>query len=151
MALNTALKFKVANHRDFVPLGWLLLLLVLIASALSPQPLILVSLLLVLFGLACLRYKPALSKVTEEQLTLIIYPEGDVRLEFEQGSGSSTEGFLEGQQWRTRHITILRCVMAGKLKHHILRSAHQHADDYRRLGVWIKYRFCSDTEKPIVH
>jgi hypothetical protein len=149
MPLNTALKFKVANHRDFVPLGRVLLFLVLIAAALSPQPLILVPLLLVLFGSACLRYKPALSKATEEQLTLIIYPEGDVRLEF--GHSSSIEGFLEGQQWRTRHITILRCVMAGKLKHHVLWSAHQHADDYRRLAVWIKYRFCSDTEKSIVH
>jgi hypothetical protein len=149
MALNTALKFKVANHRDFVPLGWLLLLLVLIAAVLSPQALILLSLLLVLFGSACLRYKPTLSKVTEEQLTLIIYPEGDVRLESDHRS--SIEGFLEGQQWRTRHITILRCVMAGKLKHHVLWSAHQHADDYRRLAVWIKYRFCSDTEKSIVH
>ena len=143
MPHNSELRLKVANRKDFaVPLS-VFFILVLIAAALSPQPVLLTLLVLILFGAGLLAHVLGFYKVNEVELILLIFPDG--RLRIESAHAADIEGVLQGQQWFTRRVTILRYVTGGKRQYLVLLSARQNADDYRRLGVWLRQDFCSDT------
>lgn len=143
MPHNRALRLKVANRKDFAVLLPVFFILVLIAAALSPQPVLLTLFVLILFGAGLLLHILGFCKVNEVELILLIFPDG--RLRIESVHEPDIEGVLQGQQWFTRHLTILRYVTGGKHQTLILLSARQNADDYRRLSVWLRQDFCSDT------
>lgn len=148
MPYNRPLTLKVANRKDFAfPVG-ILLALTIVSALLSPQPVLLTTLVLLLFGVGwfvCILY---FTKVNDVKLMLVISPDGRVRLESVQES--DIVGFLSGQQWCTHHAAVLRYTARGKQQYLLVLSAQQNADEFRRLKVWLRQDFCSDIgEKPV--
>jgi hypothetical protein len=53
--------------------------------------------------------------------------------------GDSLEGFLDGQQWSTGRMAVLRIVVAGSVrKLLILSSKQRRTGDFRRLNIWLR-------------
>ena len=148
MPYNRSLTLKVANRKDFaIPIG-ILFVLTIVSALLSPQPVLLTTLVLLLFGVGwfvCILY---FTKVNDVKLMLVISPDGRVRLESVQES--DIVGVLSGQQWCTHHVAVLRYTARGKQQYLLVLSAQQNADEFRRLKVWLRQDFCSDIgEKPV--
>ena len=145
MSFSKPLKFKVANSRDFHALFVILFLLVVLMLAADARPLLLTLALTLLSGAGFLVYILGIYKVDDVNLTSVIFPDGKVKLE--SAGKTKIEGFLSGDQWSTSHITVLRYQTGGKRQQIVLLSAHQHADDYRRLKVWLRQNVLMDTGK----
>jgi hypothetical protein len=141
MPHNRPLTLKVANRKDFiVPIG-ILFVLTVISALLSPEPFLLTILVLLLFGAGWFIYILDFHKVNDVKLILVIFPDGRVR--FESGQETEIIGFLNGQQWYTRGVAILRITTQGKQQYLAVLSAQQKADEFRRLKVWLRQDFCS--------
>ena len=148
MPYNRPLTLKVANRKDFaIPIG-ILFVLAIVSALLSPQPVLLTTLVLLLVGVGWLLYTLDFAKVNDVRLISIISPDGRVRLE--SGQESYVAGFLSGQQWCTHHVAVLRYTARGKQQYLVVLSAQQNADEFRRLKVWLRQDYCSDIgEKPV--
>jgi len=148
MPYNQPLTLKVANRKDFAtPIG-VLSVLTIVSALLSPQPMLLTTLMLLLFGAGWLIYILDFTKVNDVKLILVISPDGRVRLE--SGQEPDIVGFLSGQQWCTHHVAVLRYTARGKQQYLLVLSAQQNTDEFRRLKVWLRQDFCSDIgEKPV--
>ena len=143
MAHNNPLMFQVANRKDFaIPLVFLFMLAML--SAMLSTHIIQLSLLVFLiFGAGRFTYILNFCKVINAEIILKISPDGLLKLESTHHTG--TEGYLDGQQWCTRYVTVLRYITGGKRQFLVLLSAQQNAEEYRRLNVWLRQDFCTDT------
>jgi len=148
MPYNQPLTLKVANGTDFaVPIG-ILFVLTIVSALLSPQPAVLTTLVLLLFGVGWFVYTLDFIKVNDVKFILVIFPDGRVKLE--SGQESDITGILSGQQWCTHHVAVLRYTARGKQQYLLVLSAQQNADEFRRLKVWLRQDFCSDIgEKPV--
>ena len=148
MPYNRPLTLKVANRKDFaIPIG-ILFVLTIVSALLSSQPVLLTTLVLLLFGVGWFVCILDFTKINDVKLMLVISPDGRVRLE--SGQESDIVGFLSGQQWCTHHVAILRYTARGKRQYLVVLSAQQNADEFRRLKVWLRQNFCSDIgEKPV--
>ena len=148
MPYNRSLTLKVANRNDFaIPIG-ILFVLTIFSALLSPQAVLLTTLVLLLFGAGWLVYILDFTKVNNVKLILVVSPDGRVRLE--SGQASENIGFLSGQQWCTHHVAVLKYTARGKQQHLLVLSAQQNADEFRRLKVWLRQDFCGDIgEKPV--
>ena len=148
MPYNRSLTLKVANRKDFAfPIG-ILFVLTIVSASLSLQPVLLTTLVLLLYGAGWFIYILDFTKVNDVKLISIIYPDGRVRLESSQASENM--GFLSGQQWCTHHVAVLKYTARGKQQHLLVLSAQQNADEFRRLKVWLRQDFCGDIgEKPV--
>ena len=148
MPYNRSLTLKVANRKDFaIPIG-ILFVLTIVSALLSPQPAMLSTLVLLLFGVGWFVSILDLTKVNDVKFMLVISPDGRVRLE--SGQGSDITGYLSGQQWCTHHAAVLRYTARGKQRYLVVLSTQQNADEFRRLKVWLRQDFCSDIgEKPV--
>jgi hypothetical protein len=148
MPYNRSLTLKVANRKDFaIPIG-ILFVLTIVSALLSPQPAMLSTLVLLLFGVGWFVSILDLTKVNDVKFMLVISPDGRVRLE--SGQGSDITGYFSGQQWCTHHAAILQYTARGKQQYLLVLSAQQNADEFRRLKVWLRQDFCSDIgEKPM--
>jgi hypothetical protein len=137
MSYNRPIKLTVANRRDFViPVG-LLMLLAVLAVLLSSQPALLTVLI---FATGWSIFTLGFSKVNESNLILIIFADGRVGLEF--SDKDTIEGFLDGQQWCTHQVAVLRVADGDSLRRLVIRSARQqNADDFRRLNMWLRQNF----------
>ncbi len=141
MSYNNPIRLTVASRRDFViPVG-LLMLLALLAALLSSQPALLVVLIFVIgWGIFTLSF----SKVSEAKLTLVIFADGWVGLE--SAHKDTIEGFLDGQQWCTHRVAVLRIDDGDSLRRLVILSARQqNADDFRRLNMWLRQELFSNT------
>ena len=145
MPHNRSLTFKIANRNDFTLLNGILFALSLICALLSPQPVFLTILVLLLFVTGWFAYILDIPKVNNVISMLILFPDGRVRIELD--NKLNTEGFVSGQQWCSQHVAVLRYITGGKRRQLVLLSAHQNADEYRRLNVWLRQDFCNDTGK----
>jgi hypothetical protein len=143
MSFSKPLKFKVAGRKDFRVLFAVFFLLILLTMAAEPRPLMLTLLMAILSGAGFLVYILGIYKVDDVNLITIIFPGGRVQLE--SAGKTKIEGFLSGGQWNTSHVTVLRYQTGGKHQQIVLLSAHQHADDYRRLQVWFRQEDFKDT------
>ncbi|MGD9021236.1 MAG: hypothetical protein PVF46_05520 [Lysobacterales bacterium] len=57
---------------------------------------------------------------------------------------------LEGQQWSTRHLAFLRVVVEGRARHFLVLAFRQrHADDYRRLLMWLRQGICEASKRRV--
>ena len=148
MPYNQPLTLKVANRKDFAtPIG-VLSVLTIVSALLSPQPMLLTTLMLLLFGAGWFIYILDFTKVNDVKFILVISPDGRVRLE--SGQEPDIVGFLSGQQWCTHHVAVLRYTARGKQQYLLVLSAQQNTDEFRRLKVWLRQDFCSDIgEKPV--
>jgi hypothetical protein len=87
-------------------------------------------------------------KVESDESTLVIFTDGRVRLE--SGSNNAGGGMLEGQQWSTRHLAFLRVVVEGRARHFLVLAFRQrHADDYRRLLMWLRQGICEASKRRV--
>ncbi|MFC1776329.1 hypothetical protein ACFL3I_03180 [Pseudomonadota bacterium] len=144
MSYNKPTRLIVANRRDFVLWVGLLMLLAVLSALLSSQPVLLIVLTILIFvtgwGISTLDF----SKVTAAKLTLVIFADGRVSLE--STNGDTIEGFLDAQQWCTHRVAVLRVAIEGTTRRLVIVSAQQqNADDFRRLNMWLRQDFCSDT------
>ena len=134
---------------DFAGPARLLLLLVLLSALLSPYPflLIIAGLIvpLVMWKLNILGF----SKVNDTELTLIIFPDGLLRLE--STDGERLDGFLDSQQWATQSIAILRFEhVTGNRLLVVFSRQQQKAEDFRRLTVMLRQSFYDRTESKLI-
>ena len=137
MENKRSLTFRVAGKKDFVILNRVLFAMVMLSAALSPQPLLLTLLTILLIGTACVLRILCFSKVNDVELTLIIFADGRVRLS--SNCGNIVEGFLDGQQWCTRRMSVLRVATDCKTQNLIILSRQQAPDEYRRLNMWLRH------------
>lgn len=137
MPLNKPVKLKVSGKRDFVFPVSALYFLVVVAGLLSPFPVILTILAIVLFGAGWIPVILELSKSNKAELTSVIFTDGRVRLE---SDGKVTiEGFLVGQQWCTRWLAVLRFTDGGTTRSLVISAVQQrNSADFRRLHMWIR-------------
>ena len=146
MSYNNPIRLTVANRRDFViPVG-LLMLLALLSALLSPHPVLMIVFTVLILCAGWSIFTSGFSKVDEAKLTLIIFAEGQVDLESSQKD--TIEGILDGQQWCTRQVAVLRVTDGDSLRRLVILSAQQqNADDCRRLNMWLRQDFCNGTHK----
>lgn len=130
---NRSLTVRIASKQDFSAFILALIGLILLACILSPHPVLLTAVAVIticaafklrLFGLSAINAKP---------LTLIISTAGNV-----QFSSGHENGHLHGQQWCTRHLTVLNIATAAGTQHLPVLRKQQSEDEYRRLSVWLR-------------
>lgn len=136
MTDKRSLTLTVAGKKDFAILNRMLFLLAVISAALSPQPVLLTIFVLLLIGTGWTSGILCFSKVNDVELTLVIFAGGQVSLS--SNCGYIVEGFLDGQQWCTRRIAVLRITTESKTQNLIVLSGQQTPDEYRCLKVWLR-------------
>ena len=136
MVEKESLTLKIAGRKDFAGLNRILFLLVAISAALSPLPVYLTIFTVLLVGAGWIARTLCFSKVNDVELTLVIFAGGQVRLS--SNCGDIVEGFLDGQQWCTHRIAVLRITTESKTQNLIVLSGQQTPDEYRRLKVWLR-------------
>jgi len=137
MLLNRPVILRISNTKDFLLPVSLLNLLLVIAALTSPYPVVLTLAVIVFAGIGWRASILELSKSNKVKLTLVIFPDGRVRLESDQAD--TIEGFLEGQQWSTSWLAVLRIVDGDSIRKLLIRSDHQQSkDDFRRLNMWLR-------------
>lgn len=146
MLHNKPLKLKVSNKEDMlIPIS-VLQFLVVFAALVSPNPAALTILAILMTGawwVADTLKKPKTNKL---ELILVIFPDGRVRLESAQSS--IIEGFLDGQQWCTRWLAVLRVTHDDMTRKLVIQPAQQRrADDFRRLTMWLRQDLFGNTAK----
>ena len=148
MPYNRPITLKVAHRKDFIiPIG-LLFALIVVSAVLSPQPVLLTISMFILFGAGWLLYILDFHKVNDVKLISVMLPDDKVRLESDQEP--EIVGFLNGQQWCTQRVAVLRFTARGKQKYLVVLSAQQKTDEFRRLEVWLRQKFRNNIgEKPV--
>jgi hypothetical protein len=149
MPYKQPIELKVMTNSDFSGPARLLLLLVLLSALLSPYPflLIIAGLIvpLVMWKLNILGF----SKVNDTELTLIIFPDGLLRLE--STDGERLDGFLDSQQWATQSFAILRFEQeTGNRLLVVFSRQQQKTEDFRRLTVMLRQGFYDRTESKLI-
>jgi len=143
MPHNSPLVFRVAKRRDFVIPFIFLFVLAMLSAILSNYFIPLSLLVIPVFGAVWFKYTLDLCKVNVVELISIIFPDGRVTLK--PGQHPEIEGYLDGQQWCTRHVVVLKYKTGCRHQYMVLLSAQQNAEDFRRLNVWLRQDFCTDT------
>ena len=136
MANRKPLTLSLAGKKDFVVLNRILFMLVLLSATLSPQPIALTILAVLFIGAGCVSSILCFSNVNSVELSLVVFADGQVKLN--SSCGNVVEGFLDGQQWCTRRITVLRITTGSKTQNLVVLPGQQSPDEYRRLNVWLR-------------
>ena len=137
MPYNSSLTLRIAKRRDFDKPVCLLFLLVMLSAVISTQPLLLASLAILFFGGTWVAHTLKYFNVNNAELISVIFPDGIVRLK--SNHGDTLAGVLDGPQWSTGKLTVLRVVVAGSVrKVIILSSKQQGTEDFRRLNTWLR-------------
>jgi hypothetical protein len=149
MPYKQPIKLKVMTDSDFAGPARLLLLLVLLSASLSPYPFLLIVAVLfvplVMWKLNILGF----SKVNDAELTLIIFPDGLLRLE--STDGKRLDGFLDSQQWATQTFAVLRFKhVTGNRLLVVFSRQQQKTEDFRRLTVMLRQGFYDRTESKLI-
>ncbi len=144
MLHNKPLKLKVSNDRDLLVPVCVLHLLVVFAALLSPHPVVLTVLAVLIFGAGWVADTLKKSKPNNIELISVIFPDGRVRLESAQAD--TIEGVLEGQQWCTRWLAVLRVNIDDTTRKLVIQPSQQRqADDFRRLNMWLRQNLFDNT------
>jgi|GEM_PF-1411132 len=144
MLHNRPVKLKVSTGMDFALPVRLLNSMVVIAALLSPHPLLLTVPVALVLWAGWVRQRKGLFKTKSSELISIIFPDGHVRLESKREV--IFEGFLNGQQWCSRRLTVLRICNEDSTRKLVIQSAKQQvADDFRRLNMWLRQDLCNNT------
>jgi len=137
MPYNKPIRLKVTSREDFViPIG-LLALLAVLSAWLSPQPVLLIGLTVLIFATVWGTFTLDFSKVSKANLISVIFADGQVSLE--STNKDKIEGIMGGQQWCTSHVAVLRVTNGDSTRRLVILSAQQeNADDFRRLNMWLR-------------
>ena len=136
MTARTQLTLRVAGKKDFAVLNRLLLLLALLAAALSPQPFALTLLVAMFIGAGC--FLRTLNSHNVHDVKLMQINIADNRIKLHSNCGNSGGAYLHKQYWCTRWFTVLRVSIAGNTQNQIILSGQQSAEDFRCLNVWLR-------------
>jgi hypothetical protein len=141
---NKPIKLTVANREQFVLPAFVLNLMLVVAALLSPYPVLMTIGAMLIGGAGWVKHTLEKSKTNRLQLTSVIFADGQVRLE--SGQEDKTAGFLNGQQWCTRWLAVLRVTKSDTTRHVVILSSQQRrADDFRRLNMWLRQGLFSST------
>ena len=138
------IKLKLFNLNDRVYASRLLLLLAAISAGFSSQLILSVLLLSVVLFFERMASILGFINLNRNQMTLIIFPDGRVRLK--SGHTDTIEGYLGANQWCTRHFAVLRIVTGGQESSlAVLSLQQQESGDFRRLNMWLRQNIYHDT------
>lgn len=139
MQNDQALNLVVAKRNDFRPAVAGLALLAILSALLSPNPITLLSLVLLFFCATLASSTLGFFKVNNVNLISVIFPEGKVRLDCD--SKGIFEGVLGGGQWCTRNVAVLRIISGrGGVHNLVVFAKQQHSEgDFRRLHTWLRH------------
>lgn len=140
MPQNGSLTLNIARKGDFALPVCAILALALVAAVLSPRPFLMSGIVIFVCIAGWATYILKKSNVNFEYSALTIFPDGQIRLEFEHIDACG--GLLAGQQWSTRYFAILRVKIPAGIRYLPVLSGQQQADDYRRLVMWLRQDFC---------
>jgi len=144
MLHNTPIRLKVSTRQEFVLPLRMLNGLILIAALISPHPFLLAVFAILLFATGRAAVTLGFSKTISAELISIIFPDGRLRLESDREP--IFEGFLNGQQWCSRRLAVLRITNGDETRKLVIRTTRQQGtDDFRRLTVWLRQGLCSNT------
>jgi len=139
---NRPLSLRIAGKKDFAIPIRALFSLVLLSAVLSPQPVALTLLVLLLIGARRISHILCFSKVYDIELTLSICADGRVRLY--TACENVVEGCLDGQQWCTQRLAVLKIATGGETRNLLVLPRQQATDEYRRLSMWLRQSIFSD-------
>jgi hypothetical protein len=137
------IRLNVSDRTDFFLPICALYLLVIVAALISPYPILLGLLAFLSFLAGWGKHILKLPKANNVKLTSVIFPDGRVQLE--SGQERVLAGFLNGQQWCTRHFAILQISDGNSIKKLFILSAQQRQNrDFRRLNMWLRLDMCDN-------
>lgn len=137
MAHKSPIVLTVFNDRNFKVVAWLFAIMSLIFVTLGDKPGLLFTALTLLLFAGWRSGLLRLSKVSGGELIFVIFPDGRVRLE--SNRGDSVEGRLDGTQWSTQSLAILRIVIGGRARSLVFLSTQQGiAGQFRRLNRMLR-------------
>ena len=140
MTQSRSLTLAVAHPSDHTIAAGVLCGLALVAAILSPRPFLSAILVIFICAAGWAAYILGFSKLRPENLTVVIFPDGQIRLESDHKD--ATGGLLHGQQWSTRFFAVLHVKTADGNRYLPVLSSRQQADDFRRLLMWLRQDFC---------
>jgi ABC-type uncharacterized transport system permease subunit len=140
MTQRRSLTLDVAQQSDHAIAAGVLCGLALLAAILAPRPLMMSIVVTLICAAGWAAYILGFSKFRSEKLTVVIFPDGQIRLESDHKD--ATGGLLNGQQWSTRFFAVLHVTTTAGNRYLPVLSRLQHADDYRRLSMWLRQDFC---------
>jgi hypothetical protein len=141
---NRPLRLTVANTEQFALPLRALTILALLAAVLSPRPVFMTCFVIFLYGAGWLARILCISNVNDLELNTVIYPDGDLRLEY--AGKDAIRARLEGQQWCISSLAVLRISRGKKTQRLVILSAQQNQknEDFRRLNMWLRQDFYND-------
>lgn len=144
MPAKAPIRLKVSSRADFFLSVCALYLLVVVAALIGPHPVVLIAISVPVFVVAWLTPILDFSKAHNHvKLTSVIFPDGQVHLESQETR--LIAGRLDGQQWCTRHLAVLRIIDGGKCRNLVILSRRQQdANEFRRLSVWLRQDLCNN-------
>lgn len=144
MGAKTPIRLKVSKRSDFFPPVCALYLLALVAALIGPSPVMSIAVAGSVFLVAWIAFILDFSKSNNNvELTSVIFPDGEIQLE--SGKRRLFVGVLNGRQWCTRHLAVLRIMaLDGSRSLVILPGRQRDADEFRRLSVWLRQERCND-------
>ena len=78
---------------------------------------------------------------------LVVFPDGRVKLKFAAKDQQTMDGFMDGRQWCTQKLAVLRVVTDTKMHNLVIFDAQQSGgDDFRRINMWLRQNFYDDTD-----
>lgn len=145
MFASTPIRLRVLRRLDFFPPICALYLLAFIGALLSPHPFVFAAATTVAFAVRWLVPILDFSKSNNHvKLTSVIFPDGKVQLE--SGQGRLFVGVLDGRQWCSRYVAVLGVTAGDRRRNLVITPGRQiHADEFRRLGVWLRHDLCNNT------
>ncbi len=143
MPYNKPLILKPAQRKSFSAPVLLLCALALLSAISGPQAFPMTLLMIFLLGIGRFLSIICFSNVSDVELALALAADGRVRF---RTAGKVAEGRLEGQQWCTRWVTVLRVVIQNKTRHLAILASQQNSKEYRRLNVLLKQNIYTCTD-----
>jgi len=140
MTHSRSLTLSVLRNSDITVATGVLCGLALFAAILGPRPLLMSIAIILICTTGWGAYILGFSKIRSEYSAVIIFPDGQIRLE--SGDKDATGGLLDGQQWSTRYFAVLRVKLAGETRYLPVLSRQQRSDEYRRLMMWLRQDVC---------
>lgn len=144
MPVDSPIKLKVSNRADFLWPVVALHVLTVVAALISPHPVALFAVSVLVFCAARVAGILDFSKSNNEvELTLVIFADGHAHLK--SGDVRLEAGVLDARQWYTHLLAVLR-IRAGDSGRNlvILPGQQRNVDEYRRLGVWLRHKLCNN-------
>jgi hypothetical protein len=145
MSHNHLIKLNILNPISSIFITKTLMFLAALSAWVNSQLILAVVLFVLALSFDRIAVILNLVKVNKIKLTLVIFANGQVRLE--SSDQDTIEGFLGAQQWCAGHVGILQLIIGNKTRRLVALSTQQNKpDDFRRLKMWLRQDFDRDTK-----